>query len=251
LNLPEKALLDAFDGHDVDGVRAAIHAGADVCTCIDGKPPIYWLLEQYERSDRLVECIRLLINHGAKLHDPIILPVLLDDPEGIKSAIERSPSLLEHRTSLVSAFTSLEDVSLLHIAAEFGNIKAARALIESGMNVNSKAAMDDNGMNGHTPVFHAVNSIYNRSASILRLLLEAGADATIRVDGVIWGKGYPWETILLDVTPISYAQMGLLPQMHRRELEIYSNIEILLKHAGRQIPPFNNLPNRYLLPGSA
>lgn len=248
LNTSEQALLDAFDGHDVDGVRAAIAHGADVCTPIDGKCPIYWLLEQYERSDRLADCIRLLIDQGATLDDPAILPVLLDDAEAIRCAIKQTPSLLEHRTTLVSAFTSLVDVSLLHVAAEYGNLKAARALVDSGANLNSVAAIDEYGLNGHTPLFHCVNSIYNRSEPILRLLVDAGADTTIRVDGIVWGKGYPWETVFLDVTPISYAQMGLLPQMHRKEKEIYGNIATLLRQSGRKVPPFDNIPNRYLVP---
>jgi hypothetical protein len=42
--------------------------------------------------------------------------------------------------------------------------------------------------------------------------------------------------------------MGLLPQMHRNEDEIYENIKLLLRAAGRKIPPLDNVPNRYLKP---
>lgn len=51
-----------------------------------------------------------------------------------------------------------------------------------------------------------------------------------------------------DVTPISYAQMGLLPQMHRSERDIYDNIRPLLGASRRKLPPLENLPNRYLYP---
>jgi hypothetical protein len=46
------------------------------------------------------------------------------------------------------------------------------------------------------------------------------------------------------VTPISYAQLGLLPQVHRSEVDIYGNIDRLLRAAGRTVPPRVN--NRYL-----
>lgn len=247
---PEEALLSGFDGHDVESVRAALQAGADACSPVRGKPPIQWLLEEYTRSDRLGDCLRLLFERGAVLPDPLIAPVLLNDADGIKDAVTATPALLEHRTTLVSAFTSLVGVSLLHVAAEYGNLNVARALVEAGADVNARAEVDEVGLNGHTPLFHTVNSNQNRAEPIMRLLLEAGARVDVRLAGISWGKGYPWETTFFDVTPISYAQMGLLPQVHRKEHDIYANIECLVRAAGRTVPPLENVPNRYLQPKS-
>ena len=248
---PDENLLSAFDGHEVEGVLAALDAGADPCSLIRGKRPIDWLLEEYTRSDRLGDCLRLLFERGAVLTDPAVAPVLLDDGDAIKSAVAAAPSLLDHRTSMVSAFTSLAGVTLLHVAAEYGNLNAARALVEAGADVNAKAAVDEHGLNGHTPLFHTVNSIHNRSEPIMRLLLEAGAKTDVRVAGLTWGKGYPWETTFFDVSPVSYAQMGLLPQVHRNEHDIYANIAMLIQAAGRAVPPLENVPNRYLKPKTA
>lgn len=245
---PNQELLSAFDGHDVAGVRAALDAGADPCSPINGKLPVYWLLEEYTRSDRLPQCLRLLFEHGAKMDDPLVVPVLLNDPEAIRKAFSERPSMLEHRTSLVSAFTSLIGVSLLHVAAEYGNFEAARTLIELGADVNAVAGRDEYGLNGHTPLFHTVNSNANRSAPIMHLLLEAGANCDIRLDGLDWGKGYPWETTFFDVTPISYAQIGLMPQVHRNEHDVYSNIQSMMEASDRTMPSLNNVPNRYLRP---
>ena len=245
---PDQELLSAFDGHDIEGVRAALDAGAAPSSPIRGKLPVNWLLEEYTRSDRLGPCLRLLFERGAVLDDPVIVPVLLNDADAIKDAVSTTPSLLEHRTTLISSFTSLVGVSLLHVAAEFGNLDAARALIEAGADVNATAAVDEYGLNGHTPLFHTVNSNRNRSEPIMRLLLSAGARTDVQLAGINWGKGYEWETTFFDVTPISYAQVGLLPQVHRSERDIYSNIKLLLEASGRRVPPLDNVPNRYLQP---
>jgi ankyrin repeat protein len=154
--------------------------------------------------------------------------------------------LINHRTSLISAFTPLVGASLLHVAAEFGNVNVMRVLLERGADVEARAAYDEHGLNGHTPIFHTVNSAWNRSAPLLELLLSAGAKADVRLDGITWGKGFEWETTCFDVTPISYAQFGLLPQVHRSEADTYTNIERLLRAAGRTVPPRVNVPNRYL-----
>ena len=213
----DAAFLEAIERHSVDGLRAALDAGCDVRASIRGKSAVNWLIEMYTRSDRFPDCLRLLLQHGARLDDPRIAPVLLDDADALTDALRADPSLIRHRTSLVSAFTPLVGASLLHVAAEFGHVKTARELLEMGADVDARAAVDEHGLNGHTPLFHTVNSNDNRSAPVLDLLLEAGAAPDVRLRGITWGKGFEWETTCFDVTPISYAQLGLLPQVHRRE----------------------------------
>jgi len=122
------------------------------------------------------------------LTDPAIAPILLDDAVAIKAAATKTPALLEHRTTLRSSFTSLVGVSLLHVAAEYGNLNAARALIEAGAEVNARAAIDEDGLNGHTPLFHTVNSNRNRSEPIMRLLLAAGARVDVPLAGAYVGQ---------------------------------------------------------------
>lgn len=241
-------LLGAFDGHDLDGVRAALRAGADACTPVRGKPPVQWLLEQYTRSDRLPDCLRELFARGAVLADPVLESVLLDDAAAIEAAVSANPALLKHQTTMVSSFTSLVGVTLLHVAAEYCCVSATRALIAAGADVNAPAAVNEFGLNGHTPIFHTVNSNRNRAEPIMQMLLAAGATADYRIAGLEWGLGFEWETIFFDLTPISYAQIGLLPQVHRDEQQIWSNVRQLLTAAGRPVPPLRNVPNRYLQP---
>jgi hypothetical protein len=244
----EEALLVAFELHSVEAIRRALDAGADPRAPIRGKTPVGWLVEMYTRSPRFPECLRLLLDRGAVLDDPFLAPVLLDDGEALRAALEADPALVGHRTTMACAFTPLVGATLLHVAAEYGSASAARVLLEGGADVEARAAVDPLGLDGHTPLFHTVNSNRNHAEPVLRLLLAAGARTDVRLPGLTWGRGFEWETTVFDVTPLSYAQMGLLPQMHRREQDVYAVVRLLLEAAGREVPPLGNVPNRYLLP---
>lgn len=245
---PTEALLTAFEIHDVDGIRAVLDAGFDLSTSIHGKTPIHHLIEMYFRSDAFPACLQLLLDRGAVLDDPRIGPVLLNDPVAIEAAVRADPGLLRYKASLTCAFTPLVGAPLLHIAAEYGHLAAAARLLELGADIEQRADVDAFGLNGHTALFHTVNSNANRSAPVMRLLLAAGARTDIRLAGITWGQGFPWETPCFDVTPIAYAQLGLLPQMQRDETDCYGNIAELLRAARRPVPPLENVPNRYLAP---
>jgi ankyrin repeat protein len=246
MNARFEALSVAFETHDATRIRAILDAGFDITAPVDGKTPVTWLTEMYFRSDRFPECLRLLLDRGAVLDDPRLAPVLLDDPEALEDAVRRDPALLAHRTSMACAFTPLDGATLLHVAAEYGHLAVARKLLELGAEVDARAAVDADGFGGQTPLFHTVNSNANRSAPVLRLLLDAGAKPDLRLAGIIWGRGFDWETACFDVTPVAYAQLGLLRQMQRTEADCYANIALLLRAAGRGMPTLRNVPNRYL-----
>jgi len=237
-------LIGAFESHSVDHIRAILADGLDARAPIRGKAPVTWLTEMYMRSSTFPDCLRLLLDRGAVLDDPLLAPVLLDDG----AAVRATRALAAHRTTMVSAFTPLVGASMLHVAAEYGCANAARALIDIGADVNAAAAVDDDGLNGQTPIFHTVNSLLNYSRPILDMLLDAGARPDPPLHGITWGEGFEWETTIFDVTPIAYAQAGLLPQMHRKEQDIYDVIRRLLVAARRPVPPLANIPNRYLRP---
>lgn len=238
--------LRAIELHDTTALRAALDAGFNPANAVRGKSTTNWLIEMYTRSDRFAACLRLLLDHGARLDDLAIAPVLLDDTDALSLAVQKNSSFLNHRTNLVSAFTPLIGATPLHVAAEFGHARIARMLLELGADVDARAATDQFGLNGHTPLFHTVNSHANRSEPVMRLLLDAGARTDICLNGINWGKGFDWETTLFDVTPISFAQFGLLPQMHRKETDIAANVRRLLESTNRSTAPLRNIPNRYL-----
>lgn len=240
-------LLTAFEIHSVDRIRAVLDDGYDIHAQIKGKTLVNTLIEMYLRSDRFPDCLRLLLERGAVLDDPKLSPVLLDDPEALAAAVRRDPGLLKHRASMICAFTPLAGASLLHVAAEYGHLRVAGKLIELGAEVDARAEIDAFGFGGQTPLFHTVNSNANRSEPVMRLLLEAGARADVFLRGITWGTGFEWETQCFDLTPVSYAQLGLLRQFQRTEEDTYANIRRLLQALGREIPRLDNVPNRYLL----
>lgn len=238
--------LHACERHDAEGIAAALASGLDPNVAFDGKAPATWLLEMYTRSDAFPACLRALLDRGAVLDVPWIAPVLLNDWLAIQQAVQADPAWLRRTMSLPSAFTPLDDVGPLHVAAELGHQDATRTLIALGADVNARAGVDAEGLGGQTPIFHTVNSNGNRSAPVMQLLVEAGADVSARVDGLTWGRGFEWETTFFDLTPLSYAQLGPLPQMHRDERDISSNVRALLTAAGRPVPAMSNVPNHYV-----
>ena len=242
----DEELLLACETHDRARLQALLDGGVDARASVQGLPLVAHLVEMYFRSDRFAPCLRLLMDHGAALPDPQLAPVLLDDSAAIRSAARADPAWLQHRTRMRCAFTPLDSATLLHVAAEYGHLSAVDALLDLGAEVDARADLDADGLNGHTPLFHTVNSNANRSVHVMRRLLVAGADPQARLNGITWGRGFSWETTCFDVTPISYAQLGLLPQMQRTEADSYANVAELLRAARRPVPPLRNVPNRYL-----
>lgn len=249
MNELESELLVAFELHDPDRVTAALLAGLDPRRPIDGRTPVQHLLEMYTRSPRFPACLRVLLDAGATLHDPVLTTVLLDDGEALEKALRANPALAGHRTTLRSAFTPLDGAPLLHVAAEFQCHRTLAALLAAGTAVDARAATDAFGLGGHTALFHTVNGNQDRAAPGRRLLLQAGASVDVRIAGLCWGRGFDWETTFFDLTPIAYAQLGLLPQVHRDERQIHATVVELLRAAGRPEPPLPNVPNRYLRKG--
>jgi len=241
-------LLGAFEENSVQEIRNLLAAGASPTELIEGKAPIVHLIEMYLRSPQFPECLRVLIDAGATTGNPILEALLLDDDAALRRLLSASPQAMADKLQVSCAFTSCFGVTPLHICAEFNSVRCARVLIEAGADVNAPADVDADGFGGHTPVFHAVNSILNYCRPMLELLVEAGADLDIRVRGVLWGIGADWETLVLDVSPISYAQCGLYAQFHREERAVYSNLSYLYgKRYGAQLH-LRNVPNKYLEP---
>jgi hypothetical protein len=243
----EADLLGAFEEHSPDTIRELLAQGVSPTEPIKGARPIDALIAMYLRSPRFAECLQVMLDAGATIGDPLLQTILLDDDAGLRELIAKSKDILAQTLNPLCAFTSCRKASALHICAEFNSICCARVLLENGADVNARAGQDADGLGGHTPIFHAVNSIFNYCRPVMEILVNAGADLDVRVNALLWGESMTWETIVYDVTPISYAQCGLYRQFHRREEHIYSNIEYLYSKRHGIAPPLRNVPNKYLL----
>ena len=241
----EADYLGAFEAHSVTEIRAALAAGASPTDHIKGKRPIDILIEMYSRSANFADCLRVMIEAGAEIGDPLLEAVLLDDERALGGLV-RNGENLERKLSPLCAYTSCRGVTALHLCAEFNSMRCAAALIGAGADVNARAEVDRDGFGGQTPLFHAVNSNHNYCRPVMEALVEAGADLDVCVKGLIWGDSFEWETVVFDVTPISYAQCGLYRQFHRLEAHVYSNISYLYQKRYGVEPRIRNVPNKYL-----
>ena len=239
-------LLAAFENHRADEIRALLGAGVDPRKRIKGKLPIDCLIEMYLRSPAFDECLRVMLRAGATISNPALQAVLLDDARSLRALLIADPAIAGRKLSMPSTFTSLRGASLLHVCAEYNRVKCARVLLKAGADMNRRAAVDREGLGGHTPLFHTVNSHRNFARPMMELLADAGADLTVHLKGLVWGDGFEWETVLYDVTPISYTQFGLLRQFQRNDADIYSNIAYLSTRRDGVAPVVRNVPNRYL-----
>ena len=242
----QKIIID-IEIHSAEGIRECFAHGVSPNAEYRGKPLIYELITGYLRSPDFTECIRAFVDSGLEFDDPLLLSILLDDADRLNLFLDTDPTLMGRRYSIEAAFTPLEDVTLLHLCAEYNRINCARLLVQRGADVNACAGTDEWGFGGQTPVFHTVNQHRNACFETMKFLISKGADLHLVVKGLLWGKGHEWETYIPSVNPISYSMMGLLRQFQRTEEDVYAAVKILMKAAyGMDYTP-GNVPNRYLV----
>lgn len=239
-------IIGEIETHSVEGIRDCFENGIHPNDTYNGLPLIYELTSEYLRSKRFKQCVQLFVDYGLTFEDTPLLYILLDDATSFEKELQQQPQLAHQTYSLRSAFTPLAQVSLLHICAEFNHVACAEVLVNYGAAINAIAGYDAYGFGGQTPIFHTVNQIRNQSLEMLEFLLDHGADLHYTVKGLIWGKGYEWETFIPSVNPISYAMMGLLPQVHRNDRDIADIISRLLYKAHGIQYNLPNIPNKYL-----
>lgn len=241
-------IVEEIELHSVQGIKTCFEHGVNPNDLFRKQPLIYELISEYTRTPRFRDCVKVFVDCGLHFEDGALLSVLLNDPIALAKEIVAKPDVVSLRYTLKCAYTPLHEATLLHICAEFNHVECAEVLLEHGADINARAGIDEYGFGAQTPIFHTVNQNSNNSADILSYLLTNSADLKITVAGIIWGRGYAWETLIPAVNPVSYAMMGLLPQMHRDERVVSQVVSTLLKHSyGIEYTP-GNVPNAYLHP---
>ena len=239
-------LVGDIELQSVEGLRECFEHGVSPNDTFREKPLIYELITEYPRGPKFSEMVKVFVDYGLQLDDQVLLAVLLDDADSLDNLLKADPDAVTKKYTFDCAFTPIYEASLLHICAEYNHLACAQVLVQHGIDVNIKAGLDEFGFGGHTPIFHTVNQNSNKCIDVMKYLVAQSADLHVTVKGLIWGKGYEWETFIPAVNPISYAMMGLLRQFQRTEAQIYEVVTILLKAAYKIEFVVPNVPNRYL-----
>ena len=170
-----------------------------------------YLIASYERSlERLGACIAVLLESGGETRydTPSVLAVLRGRLDDLAELTRADPRLVNKRFSELDCGQTggrlllLLGGTLLHVAAEYGNIAAAAVLLERGADVNARSTVDEAGIGGQTAIFHSASQSNDYGLPITKLLLERGADLTIRVK--IPGD-YERPGEIVECTPLGYA----------------------------------------------
>ena len=169
-----------------------------------------YLIGTYARSAALPKCIDLLLNAGGvtRYDVPGVLEILRGRLDRLAAHLDANPALVSRRfAELDCGSTSarrllLQGATLLHVAAEFGNLEAVRLLLDRGAPVNARAAVDGSGIGGQTPLFHAVTQFGDCGLPVAQLLVERGADLSLRVR--LPGH-YERPEEVVECTPLGYA----------------------------------------------
>jgi ankyrin repeat protein len=168
-----------------------------------------YLIAGYVRSlGRLSACIDILLLAGGetKYNMPGVLAVLRGRLDDLAKLIDAEPGIVNRSFPELDCGQSggrsllLQGGTLLHVAAEYGNVTAATLLLDRGANVNVHATIDAAGIGGQTPIFHAVTQ--SDGLVVAQLLLERGADLSLRVK--IPGS-YERPDEIVGCTPLGYA----------------------------------------------
>jgi ankyrin repeat protein len=170
-----------------------------------------YVIGTYARSpERLSACIEVLFDAGGttKYNAPGVLEVLRHQLDRLAEQLDADSELAHRRFLELDCGSTggrrllLQGATLLHVAAEFGNVEAARLLLDRGADVNARATVDDAGVGGQTAIFHAVTQFDDRGLPMAQLLVERGADLRVLVK--LPGH-YERLDEVVECTPLGYA----------------------------------------------
>jgi len=179
------------------------------------------------------QILEMYVQHGLELPDTPTMALHRGRLDLLEQHLRRDPGLLRrtfahqeiyppalgcHDEVLATHGTPLAGATLLHMCVDYDELEIARWLLERGMDVDAKAAIDGDGFGGHTALFATVVSQPNfwinhggrpDEAPLARLLLDRGADPNARASlRKQLHPGYGPDTLheYRDVTPLAWGE---------------------------------------------
>ncbi len=170
-----------------------------------------YLIGSYARSlERLSACIDVLLEAGGetRYNAPAVLAVLRGRVDDLTELIDADPGLVNERFPELDCGQTggrlllHQGGTLLHVAAEYGNVVAAALLLDRGAGVNARATIDEAGIGGQTAIFHAVTQFDDGGLPVAQLLMDRGAGLAIRAR---LPGDYERPGEIVECTPLGYA----------------------------------------------
>jgi ankyrin repeat protein len=196
--------------------------------------PVAVVLESDSRKpSNKHEILEMYVQHGLELPDTPTMALHRGRIDLLEQHLRRDPSLLQrtfaheeiyppelgcHDEVLATHGTPLAGATLLHMCVDYDEMEIARWLLDRGMDVDAKAAVDRDSFGGHTALFATVVSQPNfwmnygsrpQEAPFTQLLLDHGADPNVRASlRKQLHPGYGEDTMheYRDVTPLSWGE---------------------------------------------
>jgi hypothetical protein len=207
-------------------LRWLLAHGADPTTPSQYGTPMTMLLGTYLRRPKDKHaCLEAMAETGLPLPDTPAMALHCGRLDLLQQHLNRDPRLLERTFTEAEIYppelgfkpgealtaTPVDGGTLLHLTLEYDDLEMARWLLEHGANPDARSAVDAEGFGGHTPLFHAVVALADRSDARARLLLAHGADPNIRTTlrKQLHGMDDPEKERMVEfhnVTPIGYAR---------------------------------------------
>jgi ankyrin repeat protein len=206
------------------------------------------------------EILELYVQHGLELPDTPTMALHRGRIDLLEEHLRLDPNLLSrtfmheeiyppemgcHDEVLATQGTPLAGTTLLHLCVDYDELEIARWLLEQGMDVDAKAAVDADGFGGHTALFGTVVSQpnfwmnYNHGpqvAPFAELLLAYGADPNARASlrkrlHPGYGPKYDVETRYeyRDVTPLSWGK-----QFHTKVFVSEPAMKLIAERGGKE-----------------